>query len=400
MGGEPMRFQLSRGFIGILVCLQLDCNLAGTNCMATDVTCDAGWTLMARLGQSSLAGNPALIPTLYVLNGQTRTIRAYTVANDGSLALMASYPTGLANAGILLWNGKHIIVGGAGTGLQSYLRAGDGSLQLAGSLTLTFSVSGWDGTVSILPSGQAFYAKSGADEISKIQIDSDGNFSGETRYSYPFWLAPGPVHPSGNYLITMQLSGQHQGIWSITPSTGALTVSANTTQITAPIFHPEDGDCLYSKDGNYTYCADTGSTNGGNIKQMSVTATSLTPLGPFAVTIESAGAQQGPKALALHPSGNVLFAYGTANLFSYPVNTGTGIVGPASINSVPAPNTCAVDNADTNLVFHTASNSLYSICPTTGALGVYPVSGSGSIGSPVIVSTAASTAGQRLVLVQ
>lgn len=261
-------------------------------------------------------------------------------------------------------------------------------------------MSGWDGTPSILPGGQAFYAKSGADEISKIQIDSSGNFSGEARCTYPFWLAPGPVHPSGSYLFTMHTSGQHQGMWSITPSTGALAVAANTTQIGAPIFHPEDGECIYSKDGNYAYCADTGSTNAGNIKQMAVTATSLTALAPFAVTIESAGVQQGPKALVMHPNGNVLFAYGTANLFSYQVNIGTGIVGPASINSVPAPNTCAVDNTDTNLVFHTVSKSLYSICPTTGALGVYPVSSSGSMGAPVIVSTPASTTGQRLVLVQ
>ncbi|WP_167837169.1 hypothetical protein [Leptospira kobayashii] len=345
------------------------------------------------------------VNTLYILNAQTQVIRAMTINSNGSLSLLNTYSTGIS-AGFMIWNGKHIVIGG-GNNIKSYLRNPDGTLSFSNSLTLVNSLDG--GSQYFAPSGKFLYAHSSAQIFSKIQIDSDGFFSGEASYGFGCYLVVGPVHPASNNLWTFNTGcGQSQGYFPIIDTTtGALGGgSTNESNIGTPPFFPEGcaNCCSFSHNGNYLYCADGGDVpankSGGDVKQMSVTSTSLAALTPFNIAPETPTHYLGPKSLILHPNGNYIFIYGNSNIFSYNINSSTGLIG-AMVNSLPAPNSCGTSsNVGTNLQINTDGTLLYAICTITGDLGVYSISGSGVLGSPTIYTTAASVNTQQLVYIK
>jgi 6-phosphogluconolactonase (cycloisomerase 2 family) len=344
------------------------------------------------------------INTLYTLNIQTQQIQAFTANADGTLTFLNSYATGIS-AGIFLWNGKHIIIGG-GTALKSFLRNPDGSLTFANSFTSASSVSGtyW-GTPYVHPNGGAFYVKSGSsDDIAKFQIDTNGAFSGEQAVTLSPWTVLGAIHPTANYIWNFHKSGQSQSVIVVNPSDGFMNPHVtNATNIGAPSFYPDGGNCVFSLNGNYLYCADNCNATGDcgmQIKQMSASATSLSPLAPFTVTSEQViNNNYGPKAIILHTSGNYIFVYGVTNIFSFSVNTSTGIIGPGSISTIASPNSCAANIHLVNLAIHSSGTFLYSICSATGDIGAYPISGSGVLSAPVITTSSGSNSGQRLIYV-
>ena len=383
---------------------------AGKSCVFADSTAGTlpatGITTLNLNCTAIQTTSTPVLHTLYVLNNTAQTLQAFSVYPDGSLVSLATYSVG--NKSILLWNGKHIIVGG-GTELMSLLRNPDGTLSpVVPAYTVTNGSVSSTGTPSVNPAGTAVYYKNNNDNFSEVQISTNGNFSGEVSHNGQsltpkiYWAVPGPVHPTGNYLLTFHKSGQVQYFWPIPdPLTGVLgTQTLNTANISTPGFYPELGNCIYSSNGKYLYCADNGvNTSGSNLKQMSVTSTSLTPLTPFSVTVDGVQ-RQGPKAVLLHPGGNYIFVYGTQNLFSFNVDTvTTGLVG-TQINSVAAPGSCPADFLLTNLAVHPDGTYLYSICPSTGSIGAYPVSSSGALGSPVMYTTSAATVVQYLLLVK
>ncbi|TGN10404.1 hypothetical protein [Leptospira ilyithenensis] len=345
------------------------------------------------------------ITTLYVLNTQAQIIRAMTVSSNGSLSLLNTYSTGIS-AGFMLWNGKHIVIGG-GSDVKSYLRNPDGTITSSNSLTLTNALDG--GSQYFEPSGKFFYAHSSSNFFSKIQIDTDGLLSAETSYGSGCYLVVGPVHPASNNVWTFNTGcGQAQGYFPIAnTTTGALGGGvANGTNITATPFFPEacSNCCSYSHNGNYLYCADggdvPGSKSGGDIKQMSVTSTALTSLSPFNIAPETPTHYLGPKSLILHPNGNYIFVYGNSNIFSYNLSSTTGLIGTL-VNSLPAPNSCSTSsNIGTNLQINADGTILYAICTITGDVGVYSISSNGVIGTPSIYATAASSGTQQLIYVK
>ncbi len=307
---------------------------------------------------------------------------------------------------MFLWNSKHIITGG-GTALKSFLRNPDGSLIYANSFTTAATIAGtYRGTPYVHPNGGAFYVQSGAnDDLAKYQIDTSGTFLGEQIITPPSWTILGAIHPTGNYIWNFHKSGQAQSVIVVNPSDGFMnSATTNVPGIVAPPFYPDGGNCVFSLDGNFLYCADNcNSTSdcGMEIKQMSATATNLTALSPFNVVSEQViNNNYGPKAMVLHPSGNYLFVYGVTNIFSFSVNTSTGIIGPGSITIIPSPNSCAASIALVNMAIHPTGNFLYAICSATGDIGIYPISSGGVLSTPTIFNIAGSSNHQKMLFVQ
>lgn len=328
--------------------------------------------------------------SLYVLNPVNQTVSAFQAFSDGTLTLREIIPTSMT-ASMLLWNGKHIILGG-GTNFRSYFRNSNGTLNFANS----FVAGGFDfrgyGNPSVHPNGGSLFSVENDHNIGKIQIDSNGNFSNPQNLNIPNWDVITPINPSGSFIVTQHQSAFGQSITQVNASTGALSgvVGGSGSFVTTP-FYNDLGSCVYSSNGVYLYCTSNSSlvTTAGNagVKQFSVTSSSVTALSTFTVPVEFGVAMQGPKDLVLHQSGNYIFVFGTQNIFAFNVNTTTGIINPTPINSVPAPGSCGLYTSSIRMAIHPEGSFLYAPCHTNGQIGVYPINSNGSLGTPSIGAT-------------
>ena len=255
------------------------------------------------------------------------------------------------------------------------------------------------------PNGRFIYFKSNDDDVGKLEIDSNGNFLNSQNFSNAFWVGVMPISPSGNFIWTFHTSSVYQSSISIDPITGNLlsSTSNNNNLITItsggpPYFYPS-GNCIYSLDGNYQYCAHKHGVDSGVIKQMSVNSTTMFQLTPYNVTVETDSSNQGPKSIVLHPNGNYIFAYGVTNLKSYSINTGTGVINAAALSTVPAPGSCVASTSNTLLAIHTSGNYLYTVCNPTGLLASYPVSATGVISPHTSTISSGGSSDYRVIFV-
>lgn len=342
------------------------------------------------------------IYNLYVMITSNGNILNFEADETGNLTQKATIASGISTPSLFLWNKKHIIIA-HGTSFRTYLRNPDGSLTLAQTYTSTYGAEGFNGTPSVHPNGRFLYYKVGGDNMNKTEIDTNGILGNEVVYSRGSWLVPGPIHPTGNYIINFNKSSPAQWFRTVNSSNGTLSLDTENSpsSLSSPTLYPERNNCVYSLNGNFLYCGTNENFNTvHSIRQMSITSTSMAFLTPNTVNTDSFGsAAQGPKWLDIHPNGNYLFVYGRINIFSYSVNTVTGIINPTPITTILAPSSCAQNTDFTMIALNQNASRLYTVCNPNGNLGSYPVSPTAVISAPTIFSTGATNTNFKLLFV-
>ncbi|HRG48640.1 MAG TPA: hypothetical protein PLG41_20710 [Leptospiraceae bacterium] len=370
------------------------------------ITSGATGTTVAGTNTSSIVITCRPISTLYVLNANDANIRVFNTDDNGNLTLLSTVATTLTTPSGIIYNGKHLVVTSL-TSIRSYLRNPDGTLTFAHSVVSSNTECGAGGNCFFHPSGLSFFVHApnggGNAGFFRVVIDTNGIISAPVYQgsSTANWLISGAMHPSGSALITMH-TVFFQRFWSLNPSNGIIGTETNSAA-NIPTLYPESGGCEFSTNGNFLYCNQhTGTPANNNVFQSLVTlgTNSLTNLAaPISAASEGGTAFQSVRALKLSPLNDYIYVYGRLNLWSFNVNTGTGIINPTPINSRLAPSSCPSENNKTDLAIHTNGNTLYSICASTGNLGAYPLT-SGNIGAPTITATASgAAAAQRLLFV-
>ncbi len=295
-------------------------------------------------------------PEHTVLSGQGKWfIYFFNTRSDGVLTPNGSIQTSLTNPLFLLSNGKYVVANG-GNIFKSYLRNPDGSLTFKNDYTSTNIPVFMQGSSAFHSSGKFFYytvnTATAVTSFSKLQMDESGSFFGEvvTTQGGQNWYVLGPIHPIQNYFMTFhQASTVTRIFYPISDlNTGALGTSTNNNSILQATLYPENGNCVFSLNANFMYCANMSSLgNNGTIVQMSVTSTTNTVIGT-SILVQSVDPNQSPKSVVLHPNGNYIYAYGNTNIYAYSVDQTTGIINPAPISVTPTPGGASCPN-NTNI---------------------------------------------------
>lgn len=360
---------------------------------------------------SNANSNP--LHTLYLADSANGIVYFYDTRSEGILSINGSIQTSLTNPFFMLWNGKHLVING-GNSFQSYLRNSDGTLTLKNSYTAVTIPVLLQGSSQFHSSGKFFYytVNTGAavTSFSKLQIDSEGSFSGEinSAQSLQYWYVMGPIHPTGNYFMTFhKLSTVTRIFYPISDlNTGALGAATNNNDVSTTTLYPENGNCVYSLNANYLYCANISNNgNNGTIVQMSVTSTSNSVLAPDSVLVQSVDSYQSPKSVILHPNGNYIYAYGNTNIYAYNVDQVTGIIDPSPISVVPTPGggSCPTNTNLSRLAIHPRGNMLYAVCvvaSSSNQLGAYPIDSLGRLSPPTLTPIANTTNSMNLFFVE
>lgn len=352
------------------------------------------------------------VNTLYLVDQTNGMLYFYNTGNSGVLSSNGSIATSLTSPYLIMWNGKHLVLNGGNT-FRSYMRNLDGTLSFANSFTATTTPVLPQGTSAFHSSGKFFYytvnTASAVTSFSKLQMDGDGQFFGETNIpTTQNWTVMGPIHPTGNYFMTFHSSSAAtRRFYSITDlNTGTIGSGLNENSIPDSTLNPANGHCIFSLNANHLYCANiSNSGNNGKIVQMSVTSNSNTLLSPPDLLVQNNTVWESPKSLVLHPSGNYIFAYGNTNIYSYAVNQSTGIINPTPVSSMPTPGggVCTTSQGVSRLAIHPNGNMLYATCVkpnSSNHLGAYPVSSSGELSAPTLTLVPGTTSNLNLYFVQ
>ncbi len=346
-----------------------------------------------------------ILNSLYVLNGNDNNLRIYNTGDNGVLTLANTVATVTTTPSGVIYNGKHVVVI-SNTMIKSFLRNNDGSLTFVNSLTVTDTRCNTG--CFFHPNNSSFYAYDfngggGFSRVGRFSIDNLGILTSNSFHggSPANWLVLGGIHPSGTSFIYFNLTGNYQRFLAVNSITGVMTTDTVSTNQITTVYITDNGGCEFSNNGNFLYCNTLNSSNVINQFSVSIGSPSLTILAA-AITSASEGglpATDTVRAIKLSPDNNYLYAYGRLNLWSFNVNTSTGIINPTAINSRVAPNSCPSEQNKTDLAIHSNGNTLYSICASTGNLGTYPLT-NGNIGAPTVISTASGgTLANRLLFV-
>jgi len=371
--------------------------VAGTWSPTISVITSNGQTVSVSLGNLTIASSSGALNSLYVVDTANNKVYIFNTGNSGELTAAGDFVTTPANSPyMIMWNGKHLVING-GNIFRSYLRNVDGSLTSAQSYTATVTPVFQNGTTEFNSTGKFFYytVNTGASlqSFSKLQMDTNGSFSGEVNYSPgggQNWTVLGPIHPIGNYFVTFHKSSTStRRFLSITDlTTGVVGTGTSDNSIAQATLYPGNGHCIYSLNANYMYCANMDNVgNNGRIIQMAVTSTAHTLLSPSSVLVQNTTVWESPKSLVLHPSGNYIFAYGNTNIYSYSVDQSTGLINPTPISTVPTPGTCPTNQGQTRLAIHSNGNMLYAACvnpSSSNNIGAYPISSTGVLSAPTL----------------
>ncbi len=401
--------------LGIL-CVSTNCKLPELN-----ATCDPNsknFFLSSLVTNSQIcfnlnSGNSDPLNTLYLVDRANGLIYFYNTRNDGVLTPIGSIPTPSANPAPMfaLWNGKHLVTNGVNS-FRSFLRNPDGSLTFKNDYTSTNIPVFMQGSSAFHSSGKFFYYTTSPSvaSFSKLQIDESGTFFGEVNTTEPnrFWYVLSPIHPTQNYFMTFHKDslGITRIFYPISDlNTGTLGVSTNSNTITQGDLYPENGNCVYSLNANFMYCANiTNQTNAGRIVQFAVTPTTNTLIGT-SILVQSVDSFQSPKSVVLHPSGNYIYAYGNTNIYAYSVDQTTGIINPAPISVTPTPGgtSCPTNVNISRMAIHPKGNMLYAVCvanTATNQLGSYPIRSNGQLSSPSLLPIPNNTNSMTLLFVE
>ncbi|MDX1958861.1 MAG: hypothetical protein SFU98_09820 [Leptospiraceae bacterium] len=349
--------------------------------------------------------------SLYVLNRTDANLRIYNTGDDGNLVFVSTFPTGLTNPNGVIYNGKHVVVVSP-TVIRSYLRNADGTLTFVNSIGTADTTTTCTSTNCYFhPSGSTFYVWEPGGALVRFAsypINSSGFISARTELGFNDNIILGPVHPSGTKLLTFRAAAAVQDFFSL-DSVGNVGAATTISPIITPDFYayPDNSSCDFSNNGNFLYCGQRITTIAYNrVTQYSVNASAntLTPLSPFEMNTANEGqtSLQTIKAIKLSPNNNHLYVYGKEFLWSFNVNTTTGLINPTAISQVRVPNNCPADQTKIDLAIHPNGNTLYAICCSTGVLSTIPLV-NGSMGVPVTLNTAAAGStisdAQRLLFV-
>lgn len=402
------------------ICLGILC--FSTNCKLPELnaTCDPNsknFFLSSLVSNSQIcfnlnSGNSDPLNTLYLVDRANGFIYFFNTRSDGVLTPNGSIQTSLTNPLFLLSNGKYVVANG-GNIFKSYLRNPDGSLTFKNDYTSTNIPVFMQGSSAFHSSGKFFYytvnTAASVTSFSKLQMDESGSFFGEvvTTQGGQNWYVLGPIHPIQNYFMTFhQASTVTRIFYPISDlNTGALGTSTNNNSILQSTLYPENGNCVFSLNANFMYCANMSSLgNNGTIVQMAVTPTTNTVIGT-SILVQSVDPNQSPKSVVLHPNGNYIYAYGNTNIYAYSVDQTTGIINPAPISVTPTPGgaSCPNNTNISRLAIHPKGNMLYAVCvanSATNQLGSYPISSNGQLSSPSLLPIPNNTNWMTLLFVE
>lgn len=426
---QPIIPRTKSNIVLLNICLGILC--FSTNCKLPELNanCDPNsknFFLSSLVSNSQIcfnlnSGNSDPLNTLYLMDRANGFIYFFNTRSDGVLTPNGSIQTSLTNPTFLLWNGKHLVTHEQsifppapafdGRQFRSYFRNPDGTLKLQHSYTTITPNIFSQGSSAFHSSGKFFYYTTSTSVISfsKLQIDSEGTFFGEVNTSQggQNWYVLGPIHPIQNYFMTFhQASTVTRIFYPISDlNTGALGTSTNNNSILQSTLYPENGNCVFSLNANFMYCANiSGLGNNGTIVQMSVTPTTNTVIGT-SVSVQNNTAYESPKSVVLHPNGNYIYAYGNTNIYAYSVDQTTGIINPAPISITPTPGgaSCPNNTNISRLAIHPKGNMLYAVCvanSATNQLGSYPISSTGQLSSPSLLPIPNNTNWMTLLFVE
>ena len=304
---------------------------------------------------------------------------------SGSLALVTNY---LSNSlSILRANattGALTLLGSVATGANPYAVAvsPNGLYAYVGNLTggfiSAYTIDRTNGTLAPIPSGSRvsnspysiavdplgrflWVANYGSNTVSAFAIGQDGALA---AVGAPLATGALPrsvaVHPNGNFVYVAGESSYSIAVYAVNAATGALTLRPGTVanSVLSPnamVMHPN---------GTLAYVADGGS---GAVAAFNVNASTgvLSVKGYF-------NTGSGTNAVALHPSGQFLYASTSSGVMLFAVTaTGSLNVVGAATPAGTVPKGLALDGAGTHLyVTDLASGtvSAFAIDAATGAL--------------------------------
>lgn len=396
----------------VLLCILLNCKPADLNAACDPQSKNFFLSKLISPNQSCSGqidpSKSQPLHSLYLSDVSNGILYIYNTGNDGVLTLKGNIATTLTNPFSILWNGKHLVING-GNQFQSYLRNSDGTLSLKNTYLASVTPVLIQGTTAFHPNGKFFYytvnTSTAITSFSKLQLDSDGIFSGETNtVTGQNWSVMGPIHPTGNYFMTFhKLSAATRMFYPIADvNTGAVGTPTSNGTVTDTTLYPENGHCIYSSNANFLYCANNSNVgNNGTIVQMSVTSTSNAVLAPSSVLVQSPTAYLSPKSIILHPSGQYIYAYGETNIYAYVVDQITGVINATVLSSVPTPGgaSCTSNSNVTRFAIHPQGNMLYAVCVSTNGsnrLGSYPINNSGQLSLPTVTTIPNTTNSMNL----